>query len=42
MGFALCGGKLSDNRLACTGRIDVHTEEIDGSPIDLRWKVTPS
>jgi len=41
LGFALFGGKPSDDRLARTGRIDVHIEEIDGGPIGLRWEVTP-
>jgi hypothetical protein len=42
MGFAVFGGKPSDDRLARTGRIDVHIEEIEGGPIGLRWEVTPS
>ncbi len=42
IGFALFGGKPSDDRLARTGRIDVHIEELDGGPIGLRWEVTPS
>ena len=42
LGFALFGGKPSDDRLARTGRIDVHIEEFDGGPIGLRWEVTPS
>ena len=41
-GFALFGGKPSDDRLARTGRVDVHIEEIEGGPIGLRWEVTPS
>ena len=41
-GFAIFGGKPSDERLARTGRIDVHIEELDGGPIGLRWEVTPS
>jgi len=42
MGFALFGGKPSADRLARTGRIDVHIEEMDGGPIGLRWEVTPA
>ena len=41
LGFALFGGKPSDQRLARTGRIDVHVEELDeGGPIGLKWEVT--
>lgn len=40
MGFAVFGGKPSDDRLARTGRVDVHVEELgDGDPIGLRWEV---
>lgn len=40
-GFALIGGKPSDERLARTGRVDVHVQEADGQgPIGLRWEVT--
>ena len=40
-GFALVGGKPSDERLARTGRIDVKVgdEEGDG-PIELQWEVS--
>lgn len=41
-GFAVFGGKPSNDRLARTGRIDLHVEELDdGGPIDLRWEVSP-
>lgn len=42
-GFAVFGGKPSDERLARTGRVDVHVEEEeDGDgPVGLRWEVTP-
>jgi hypothetical protein len=41
-GFALFGGKPSNDRLARTGRVDVHVEELDdGGPVGLRWEVTP-
>ena len=41
-GFAAFGGKPSNNRLARTGRADVHIEELDdGGPIGLQWEVTP-
>lgn len=40
-GFALIGGKPSDERLARTGRVDVHVDEADGQgPIGLQWEVT--
>lgn len=40
-GFAVFGGKPSDDRLTRTGRVDVHVEELDdGGPIGLRWEVT--
>lgn len=41
-GFALFGGKPSDDRLARTGRIDVHVSEAGdppGPPISARWEV---
>jgi hypothetical protein len=37
-GFALTGGRPSNNRLARTGRIDVHVDA-DG-PVSLQWQVT--
>lgn len=41
-GFAVFGGRPSDERLARTGRIDLHVEpEGDGPPVGLRWKVRP-
>ncbi|MCH7992799.1 MAG: hypothetical protein IIC35_10330 [Gemmatimonadetes bacterium] len=41
-GFAVFGGKPSDVRLARTGRIDVHIDEVDdGGPVGLRWEVSP-
>ncbi|NNF13245.1 MAG: hypothetical protein HKN72_08480 [Gemmatimonadetes bacterium] len=43
LGFAVFGGKPSDERLARTGRVDVHVEEIDDNgPIGLRWEVRPA
>lgn len=42
IGFAVFGGKPSDDRLARTGRVDVHVEELgDGDPVGARWEVTP-
>ena len=42
LGFALFGGKPSNERLARTGRIDVHVEETGGEgPIGLQWEVLP-
>lgn len=41
-GFAVFGGKPSDERLARTGRVDVHVEELDDNgPVGLRWEVRP-
>ncbi|MDH3271279.1 MAG: sterol carrier protein domain-containing protein [Gemmatimonadota bacterium] len=43
LGFALFGGKPSDERLARTGRVDVHVEELDDTgPVALRWEVFPT
>ena len=40
LGFAAFGGKPSDERLARTGRIDIHVEELDeNGPVGLRWEV---
>ena len=44
-GFAVFGGKPSDDRLERTGRIDVHVTEENGEgapPVALRWLVTPA
>jgi len=42
-GFAVFGGKPSDDRLARTGRVDVHVEELDDTgPVGLRWEVRPA
>lgn len=42
-GFAVFGGKPSNDRLTRTGRVDVHIEELDdGGPIGLRWEVSPA
>ena len=43
-GFATFGGRPSDDRLARTGRVDVHVvdEEAPGlPPVSLRWEVSP-
>jgi hypothetical protein len=41
-GFAVFGGKPSNDRLTRTGRVDLHVDEIDGEgPVGLRWEVTP-
>jgi hypothetical protein len=40
LGFAVFGGKPSNERFARTGRIDVHIEELGpAGPIGLRWEV---
>ncbi len=42
-GFALIGGRPSNDRLARTGRVDLHIAEMDdGGPVGLRWEVTPA
>ena len=42
-GFAVFGGKPSNERLARTGRVDLHIDELDdGGPVGLRWEVTPA
>ena len=39
-GFALFGGRPSDDRLARSGRVDVQVREEDGAgPIGLRWEI---
>ena len=40
-GFAVFGGKPSNERLARTGRVDVHVEEVSGAPVGLRWEIRP-
>ena len=40
-GFAVFGGKPSDERLARTGRVDLHVDEENGPPVGLRWEVRP-
>ena len=43
VGFAVFGGKPSNDRLTRTGRVDVHVDELDdGGPIGLRWEVEPA
>ena len=38
-GFSITGGKASNDRLARTGRIDVHVEEVDGDgPVGIQWE----
>lgn len=40
-GFAVFGGRPSDERLARTGRIDVHVTQEEGEePVALRWEVS--
>lgn len=41
-GFAVFGGRPSDDRLSRTGRIDLHVDEEGGPPVGLRWEVRPS
>lgn len=40
VGFALVGGKPSDERLARSGRVDLHVEEVEGQgPVSLQWEI---
>ena len=40
LGFALVGGKPSDERLARSGRVDLHVEEVEGQgPVSLQWEI---
>lgn len=42
LGFAVFGGKPSNDRFARTGRVDVQIEELDDNgPIGLQWEVVP-
>jgi hypothetical protein len=41
LGFAVFGGKPTDERLARTGRIDLHVDEEGGPPVGLRWEIRP-
>ncbi len=41
-GFAIFGGKPSNDRFMRTGLVDVHVDEIgEGGPVSLRWEVRP-
>lgn len=40
VGFALVGGKPSDERLARTGRVDLRVQETEGQgPVGLQWEI---
>ena len=42
-GFAVFGGRPSDDRLARSGRIDLHVNpEGDGPPVTARWEIGPA
>jgi len=43
-GFAAFGGRVSNRRLADTGRVDVHVrEDASGTePVSIKWLLTPS
>lgn len=38
-GFAVFGGKLSDRRLARTGRVDIHATGQGVDEVDVGWEV---
>lgn len=42
LGFAMFGGKPSNERFTRTGRVDVHVEELEGGPVGLRWEIEPA
>lgn len=39
LGFALTGGRVTNRRLAETGRVDLHVEEEEGGPVSLQWRL---
>lgn len=43
-GFAAFGGRVSNRRLADSGRVDVHVREDASSaePVSIKWLLTPS
>lgn len=42
-GFAVFGGKPSDDRLMRTGRVDLQVDELGpAGPIGIRWEVRPA
>lgn len=43
-GFAAFGGRVSNRRIADTGRVDVHVREdaSDAQPVSIKWLLTPS
>lgn len=40
VGFALFGGRMSDARLARTGRVDVHVRDEGARAVDSGWSLT--
>jgi hypothetical protein len=42
-GFAVFGGHPSDNRLARSGRIDIHVDqEVSGPTVGAHWEIRPA
>ena len=43
-GFATFGGRVSDRRLADTGRVDVHIRDdaAEARPVSMKWLLTPA
>ena len=42
-GFAVFGGHPSDNRLARSGRVDIHVDqEVNGPTVGARWELRPA
>ena len=42
-GFAVFGGRPSGDRLARSGRIDLHVDRaVSGKPVGARWEIQPA
>ena len=42
-GFAAFGGRPSDNRLARSGRVDIHVDqEVNGPTVGAHWEIRPA
>jgi hypothetical protein len=42
-GFAVFGGRPSDNQLARSGRIDIHVDrEVNGPTVGAHWEIRPA
>ena len=42
-GFAVFGGRPSDNQLARSGRVDIHVDrEVNGPTVGAHWEIWPA